>query len=148
MAVLARAALDPDVSLANVSFDEEAEVDEREVHVEFVANDNDYARRLLKRWARATAHERLWFADELYEPRALPPVPREATTSCRCCGLDMRDASQSFWDMVQGCGFFPPFCFACGATVPQWLAVRRPSTHGTQRGVADPDPSGASGRLP
>ena len=32
----------------------------------------------------------------------------------------MRDGSESFWDMVINCGFFPPYCFACGASVPQW----------------------------
>ncbi len=121
LAVLTRAAIPSDVSLANLTIDEDEDADEREVYVEFLANDNSYARRTLKRWVTATGHLRAWFADEVFEPDGLPPARREASTSCGCCGLEMRDGSEKFWDMVLDCGFFPPYCFACGVSVPQWM---------------------------
>lgn len=120
LAVMTRAALPPDVSLAKLSFDEEEAGDERELDVEFLVNDTPFARRALKRWAAATRHARVWFGDEVYDPPELPLAQPEAVTHCPCCGLEMRDGSDSFWDMVVGCGFFPPYCFACGASVPQW----------------------------
>ena len=128
LAVMTRAALEPDVSLATVSFDEEEGADEREVEVAFLAGDHAFARRAIKRWAAATGHLRVWFDDEVYEPDELPHARGEAVTYCRTCGLEMRDGSEQFWDMVLDCGFFPPYCFACGASVPQWLPEPPPSS--------------------
>jgi hypothetical protein len=117
LAVYARAAISDDVSLADLTYDDEADPAEREVAVEFLANDNRRARSALKDWATATGHARVWFTDEVFEPDPADAPVGPATVTCERCDLEMTDASEDFWKMVRRCGMFPPFCFTCGATV-------------------------------
>ena len=100
LAVLMRAALPAEVSLANVSFDEDEDADEREVHVEFLANDSAAARRALKRWANATGHHRVWFADEVSSrtsclPRDRKPRRVAAAADSRCATAAMGSGTWS-----------------------------------------------------
>jgi hypothetical protein len=120
LAVYARAVVPDDVALADVAFDEEAEADEREVEVAFLANDNPRARSVIKRWATATGHARVWFSDEVHEIDPADAPVGQATAQCGHCDLELTDGTGDFWEMVRSCGIFPPFCFSCGATIPQW----------------------------
>lgn len=125
MAVLARASLDERVAIADINFDEEAEPDQREVVVTFLANDTPEARRVIKRWARTICHGTLWFEDEVEWIDQERPDPDRAVARCSSCGLEMSDGGEKFWDFIREAGFFPPFCFICGASVPQWLPKRK-----------------------
>lgn len=124
LVVYARAVLPHGVALANVTFDDDADPAEREAQIEFLANDNRRARSALKRWATATGHARIWFSDEVFEPDAADAPTGEATVTCATCDLQMTEGSEDFWGMVRSCGMFPPYCFTCGATVPQWSTGR------------------------
>ena len=145
MGCMARAALRPSVSIADLIFndqsdeepedaedieaDEEEGVDEgpeeRIVEVRFLANDVPAARRVLRRWAAVTGHDRIWFRDEVCDLEPPDGVDGEFRTRCPSCGLEIVDSGPALMKFVRKAGHFPMHCFTCGGFVPQWEPVRR-----------------------
>jgi len=129
---LARAALPPDATVADLRFGVEsedaadesdeadggevpdeadeaddgggAEVDDRTVEVRFLANDGADARRELKRWAARTGHERIWFRDEVCELEPPAAIDREHSTTCPSCGLEITDSGPELMGFVRKVG--------------------------------------------
>lgn len=139
-ACLARAALKPGVSIADLDFgDEEEEIDddvpveappappdgERVVEVRFLANDVPAARLVLKRWAAVAGHERIWFRDEVCELEPPAGMDGEFATRCSTCGLEIADSGPGLLKFVRESGYFPLHCFTCGSFVPQWQPAQR-----------------------
>lgn len=143
---LARAALDGDVSVADLAFgDEEPDEDEiddaeaaedevaetempgddRAVEVRFIANETSSARRAIRRWAARAGHRWIWFRDELVGLDPPPEVDGEFATTCPTCGLEITDSGPGLMKFVHAVGHFPLNCFVCGAFVPQWEPVLR-----------------------
>ncbi|HET6831316.1 MAG TPA: hypothetical protein VFH44_08215 [Solirubrobacterales bacterium] len=144
---LARAALPPDASVADLRFgiedepaedldedgieaeaededeEEDAEPEDRTVEVRFLANDRPDARRALKRWAARTGHERIWFRDEVSELEAPAGIDGEYGTTCPACGLEITDSGPDLMGFVHKVGHFPLNCFVCGTFVPQWTPL-------------------------
>ena len=141
---LARAALDADVSVADLTFGEqesdEDEVegaatvedeavedelpgDDRAVEVRFIANETSSARRAIRRWAARAGHRWIWFRDELVDLEPPPEIDGEFATTCPTCGLEITDSGPGLMKFVHAVGHFPLNCFVCGAFVPQWEPV-------------------------
>lgn len=142
MGCLARAALDSDVSVADLEFGEEDEdedteeddedeevadgeaaVEERSVEVRFLANDTAAARHTIRRWAARAGHERIWFRDQVLDLEPPSEVDGEYATTCPTCGLEISDSGPELVKFVHAVGHFPLSCFVCGAFVPQWEPV-------------------------
>ena len=83
------------------------------------------ARRVLKRWAAVTGHERIWFRDEVVDLEPPAGLDGEYGTRCPGCGLDIVDSGPGLMKFVREAGHFPMHCFTCGNFVPQWQPVRR-----------------------
>jgi len=126
MACMLRAAMPKGVALADISFDDELDADERETEVDFLANDTPAARAAINCWASQAGHRRLWFRDELVEVEPSDATHRDFVTRCGSCGLEIRDSWSSLMKFVQEEGHFPFSCFACGSFVPQWQPVSEP----------------------
>jgi len=140
---LARAALDPGVSIADLELgggdegeelaevevaDEDVpveadEVEDRDLEVRFFANDVPAARRALRRWAALTGHRRIWFRDQVVDLEPPGGLDGEFATTCPTCGLEISDSGPELTNFVHGVGHFPTACFVCGGFVPQWEPV-------------------------
>ncbi len=144
-ACLARAALGPDVSIADLTIgeppeeiddDEEVELDdeeseaevsgpeEGEIEVRFMVNDVPPARRVIKRWAATAGYRRVWFRDEVADLETPDHLDGEFVTACPSCRLEIRDSGSNLMGFVRKAGHFPMNCFVCGTFVPQWEPVR------------------------
>ncbi len=172
---LARAALPPDASVADLRFgvedepaedldedeieveaeaededdEEDAHSEDRAVEVRFIANDRPGARRALKRWAARTGHERIWFRDEVSELEAPAGIDDEYGTTCPSCGLEITDSGPDLMGFVHKVGHFPLNCFVCGTFVPQWRPRRRRGrfvSTATHQGVTEVRPLHVVGR--
>ena len=107
-ACLARAALDPSVSIADLEFGEDDEDDEldaelededaptepdaaedRDLEVRFLANDLPAARRTLRHWAARAGHGRVWFRDQVVDLE--PPAELDGEFATTCSDLRPRD---------------------------------------------------------
>ncbi len=134
-ACLARAALPPNVSVADLEVgveSEEAEDGEEQpeagvVEVRFMVNDAPAARRVIKRWAANAGHRRIWFRDEVEDLEPPERPDGEFATRCTCCGLEISDSGPSLMGFVREAGCFPMTCFVCGSFVPQWESVLKPA---------------------
>ena len=139
MACLARAAIRPGVSIADLSFeadddhdDDEDELDEVDadaaeegvVEVRFIANDVPAARRVIRRWAAITGHRRVWFKDEVADLEPPGGLDGEFGSTCLTCGFTVTDSGQDLMKFVRSAGHFPIHCFICGSFIPQWEPVR------------------------
>lgn len=143
MGCMARAALDSDVTVADLAFgeqededDEEIEDDDdevdadaldRSVEVRFLANETPVARRVITRWAARAGHRWIWFRDELVDLHTPREIDGQFVTTCPTCGLEISDSGPELMKFVHAVGHFPLNCFVCGAFVPQWEPVRRRS---------------------
>ena len=143
-ACLARAALDPDVSIADLEFgdeddeleaeleDEDAPVDhdeaeDRDLEVRFLANDVPAARRTLRHWAARAGHGRVWFRDQVVDLEPPAELDGEFATTCPTCALEISDSGPELTKFVHEVGHFPLNCFVCGTFVPQWEPVSAPA---------------------
>ena len=144
-ACLARAALDPSVSIADLEFGEEDEDEEdaeaeledglveedeqedRDLEVRFLANDGPNARRALRRWAARAGHDRVWFRDQVVDLEPPAELDGEFATTCPTCDLEISDSGPELTKFVHEVGHFPLNCFVCGTFVPQWEPVRTPT---------------------
>jgi hypothetical protein len=133
MACLARAATRPGVSIADLTFGEEDEdeeggeadesVEEGVVEVRFIVNDVPAARRVIRRWAATTGHQRVWFKDEVLELEPPDGLDGEFGSTCPSCGFTVTDSGQELMKFVRSVGYFPIRCFICGCFIPQWEPV-------------------------
>jgi hypothetical protein len=142
-ACLARAALAPSVSIADLEFGEEDEDDElaeaeleddvpgepdeaedRDLEVRFLANDGPNARRALRRWAARAGHDRVWFRDQVVDLEPPAELDGEFATTCPTCALEISDSGPQLTKFVHEVGHFPLNCFVCGTFVPQWEPVK------------------------
>ena len=140
---LARAALDPGVSIADLEFGEEDEEEEleaelededapvepdgagdRDLEVRFLANDVPAARRTLRHWAARAGHDRVWFCDQVVDLEPPAELDGEFATTCPTCALDISDSGPQLTKFVHEVGHFPLNCFVCGTFVPQWEPVK------------------------
>jgi len=145
-ACLARAALDPGVSLADLEFGDEDEDDEleaelededapvdhdeaedRDLEVRFLANDVPAARRTLRHWAARAGHGRVWFRDQVVDLEPPAELDGEFATTCPTCALEISDSGLELTKFVHEVGHFPLNCFVCGTFVPQWEPVSAPA---------------------
>ena len=144
-ACLARAALDPSVSIADLEFGEEEdeelaeaeaeavdeaapgepdEAEDRDLEVRFLANDVPDARRTLRHWAARAGHRRIWFRDQVVDLEPPAELDGEFATTCPTCDLEISDSGPELTKFVHEVGHFPLNCFVCGTFVPQWEPVR------------------------
>ena len=134
-ACLARAALDPGVSLADLEFGEEDEdaptdhdeAEDRDLEVRFLANDVPAARRTLRHWAARAGHGRVWFRDQVVDLEPPAELDGEFATTCPTCALEISDSGLELTKFVHEVGHFPLNCFVCGTFVPQWEPVSAPA---------------------
>jgi hypothetical protein len=79
-----------------------------------------FVHELLRTWAAAVGHTRVWLPDGVLEV-ATDSVPvGAARVTCPTCGSRWSDAEESFFAMVREHGFFPPACWVCGGSLPEW----------------------------
>lgn len=138
MGCMARAALDSDVTVADLAFGEQEDEDEEEiededevdadaldrsVEVRFLANETPAARRVITRWAARVGHRWIWFRDELVDLHTPREIDGQFVTACPTCGLEISDSGPELMKFVHAVGHFPLNCFVCGAFVPQWEPV-------------------------
>ena len=93
------------------------------VEVRFIVNDVPPARRVIKRWAATTGHQRVWFKDEVADLEPPDGLDGEFGSTCPSCGFTVTDSGQELMKFVRSAGYFPFHCFICGSFIPQWEPV-------------------------